>query len=229
MLSVLALLLATAAPQPGTLWAGHQAVHGKREVPLLGKVETRTDSYFLAEVSRDDEGRLVLLQRTCHVEIARAAGVKVSFLPGGTAKLPATKVVFEERGGSLEASFRSGWGAEDADGDGAPGVTTVVDAPLCSGKLYVKSESRTQLRGKLEGGGIAGEVRAVSDQETIEAEGACLSVMAKDERDAVRGTFAFAPVPAGTTCESLDPARWPVEAKERKPKEIERTRLRRGR
>ena len=195
------------------LWAGHQVVKGARSVPLLGSVETRTDSYFLATVERTGEGTILLKQRTCRVDIAEAAGVQVSFLPGAAPKLPLATLLLRKKGDAWYTAFESGWGDEDADGDGNPGVTMQVEAPICSGKIFVTSQSRTQLRGREKDGGLAGEARAVSDQKTISADGMCLRTMAKDERDSVQGAFAYVPVQADATCESLLAAgAWPVRA-----------------
>ncbi|WP_373045685.1 hypothetical protein [Vulgatibacter sp.] len=214
-LSLAAPLAAAAEEAPKReLWAGHQVVVGARDVPVLGDVETRTDSFVLAEVERAADGTLKLVQRACRVAIAPAAGVKVSFLPGAEPKLPPASFALQKKGDRWYADFLSGWKAEDADGDGKPGATMEVDAPLCSGKLFVTSDSRTKLRGREERGGLVGETRAISDQKTLDAEGACLKMMASDTRDAVEGTFAYAPVPEGTTCEALLAGTWPVKAAE---------------
>jgi len=201
------------AEEAAEVWAGHQVMKGARSVPLLGSVETRTDSYFLATVQRTGDGTILLEQRTCRVEIAEAAGVQVSFLPGAAPKLPPATLLWRRKGGAWFTAFESGWGEEDADGDGNPGVTLQVKAPLCSGRIFVSSRSRTQLRGRERDGGLAGEARAVSDQRTLGADGVCLRTLAKDERDSVQGAFAYVPVERNATCESLLAAgAWPVRA-----------------
>ena len=203
------------AEAPRELWAGHQIVTGARKVPLLGDVKTRTDSFFLAQVERKADGSVKLTQQTCRVAIAPAAGVQVTFAPGTEPKLPVSTIELRKNGELYSASFVSGWDETDVDGDGKPGATMLVDAPVCDGRIFVRSHARTQLRGKAKDGAIAGEARAVSDQKTLDADGACLKMMATDERDSVRGTFAYVPVPAGSTCESLlAAAKWPAVASE---------------
>lgn len=195
------------------LWVGHQVVVGERKVPLIGRVATRTDSYFLAKVQRD-EGRIRVEMQTCKSDIAEAAGVQVSFPPGVEPKLPVAVAEYRERDGSWQASFESGWGREDVDGDGKPGATMRIDAPLCSGTIQVASRSRTRHRGRLGDEGLSGEVQAISEQKTLDADNACLRMMAKDESDRVRGHFVWAKASAGATCATLNVAPWPVRAEE---------------
>jgi len=49
-------------------------------------------------------------------------------------------------------------------------------------------------------------------QQILGAKGLCLSAMAGDSVESQHGTFAYRPVPAGTTCQSLTGKPWPVKA-----------------
>lgn len=210
-----AVAQASGAAKSSEAWVGHQTMVGTRAVPLVGKVDTRTDSFFLATVERPGADRIRLELQTCRTTFAKAAGVQVSFAPGAEPKLPRAVVELRREGSTWTARFDSGWGEEDADGDGHPGATLHVDAPLCSGRLFVASRSQTRLRGRMEGDVFRGEVRAVSVQTTLGAEGACLRLMAADQKDAVRGTFAWVAAPADATCDALLAAgAWPVQAAE---------------
>lgn len=202
------LLLAAGAPQR-ELWASHQIAFGKREVPFRGTVTTRTDTFALARVRRTDHG-IELVQTACRVLIAPVGNVEVTIAASG---LPRSTMRFAAGDdGDFVANAVLGWGEADVDGDGNPGVTVGVSAPVCSGELYVSNESTTRAVGKYRGARFTGEADVRVVQHVIDAKGACLSVVATDTDERVHGPFAFAPVPADATCESLLRNGWPVDA-----------------
>lgn len=196
------------------LWVGHQVVKGARSVPILGTLETRTDSYYLAKVERRD-GELRLVQTTCKMKIARFAGVQVSFLDDGVRKMPPTEISYLRQGERWEAQpWITQWEQEDVDGDGKPGATVQVEAPVCGGTVFVSGYSKAMARGAEEEGGLVGEIRAKIGHKILGTSGGCIKLVAKDSEETVAGTFAYLPAPEGATCESLAAASWPVQAPE---------------
>lgn len=202
------------APNESTteLWAGHQATVGARRVPILGTLVTRSDTFLLATIRREgDEVRLE--QQLCKLDIAPFAGVKVSLLAEGVPKMPRTPVVFRRKGVRWEAvPWSTSWNYEDVDGDGKPGATVTVEAPICGGTLFVGSNSQAVARGVEKAGGISGELKVSVEQRILQTSGGCLALVAKDTKEQVVGTFAYVPVPAGSTCESLMGSKWPAHA-----------------
>ena len=197
-----------------TTWAGHQVSFGRREVPFKGEVETRMDSFVLARLER--HGELVELHQTaCDVRFSKVAGVVVHM---SAQALPDTRTVFafadDAATPGRELSGRSlvAWGTEDLDDDGHPGVTVRVQAPVCSGELYVANSSKTKATATLTPERLQGRANVHVRQLILGAEGACLSAVAKDTNEHQSGPFAYVPVPEGTTCEMLFRRGWPVIA-----------------
>lgn len=214
------LLVAASSAEAEEIWAGHQLVLGSRSVPILGTLETRSETYLIAKVERDGE-EIRLVQKLCKLEIARFAGVRVSFLPEGVLRMPSTSVTFRKKGGTaFEAiPWSTEWNYEDVDGDGKPGATVRVEAPICGGTLYVGSTSRSMARASESKGGLSGEIRVSVAQRIIESSKGCIGLVARNSEEKMGGTFAFVPVPEGSTCESLLKESWPAKAEE--PKEAE--------
>ncbi len=198
-------------PQLPALWAGHQVTFGQRDVPFRGEVETRMDSFVLARMSR--EGELIILEQTaCHVRFSKVAGVMVHM---NVQALPRTRMVLAAAEGTAEELVgRSlvAWGREDLDDDGHPGVTVHVQAPVCSGDLYVSNVSKTKARATLDAARLEGRAKVHVKQQILGAEGACLSAVAKNTDERQSGPFAYVPVPEGTSCEKLFLQGWPVTA-----------------
>lgn len=193
-----------------TLWAGHQVSFGQRKVPFKGKVQTRTDSFVIARLRRD--GQLIELEQTaCQVRFSKVAGVRVHM---DADALPRTRMVFSANDESRELAGRSivAWSSADIDDDGNPGMTVRVDAPICSGELYVANRSKTRATATLEGRRLEGKARVRVKQQILGAKGACLSAVAKDTDENQSGPFAYVPVPEGSTCATLMAEGWPVSA-----------------
>jgi hypothetical protein len=193
-------------------WAGHQVTVGSRKIPLIGELQTRSDAFLLARVVRDGDA-LVLEQKSCRLDIAEVAGVQVAFRENGESA--PMQIRFRREGDRYVAEpWLTAWADEDVDRDGNPGATVTVDAPICDGLLYVGGRSLTRARGEEADGTLRGEVLVDVAQKIYGTSGACLSMMAKDSEDKVRGTFAYARVPEGSTCASLLAGTWPVRAPE---------------
>lgn len=193
------------------VWAGHQVVEGEKKVPVLGTLETRMDTYTLARVRRSGEG-FVVEQTACRVTFKKVAGTKIKM---STKHLPRTQTRFrlDDESGSVVGGSVVAWGKRDIDEDGHPGMAIEVDAPMCGGTLHVANSSKTRARGRLDGrDGMRGTVDVVVEQEVLDAEGGCLSRMAKDSTERNTGRFAFTRVDASATCSSLAAGGWPVRA-----------------
>jgi hypothetical protein len=198
----------TAAASIGETWAGHQVTLGSRVVPLMGRLETRTDTFVLGRVARHGD-RLVVVERPCRVSFREVAGVALELSESAIRALPPVEVTFT-RGPGREwraGPWTSGWDGADHDGDRHPGITIDVRAPLCGGKLHVASTAETRARGVMVEGALEGELRVRIEQRVLGTEGLCLSALAGDERSRLRGSFRYRPVPADTRCGDLE--RWP--------------------
>ncbi|MEZ4473802.1 MAG: hypothetical protein R3F60_24030 [bacterium] len=174
-------------------------------------MQTRSQTWFLATLTPTIGGGFTLEQRPCRVEIAPVLGVSVRMDPAAVPRLPAAVATFQRQpDGSFGApGWTAGWDAEDVDGDGHPGLTLAVDAPLCGGRLYVASQSTTRARLRAHDGALEARIAVQVEQRVLGADGACLKATAADETQALTGWFRLVPVPPGTTCPT-DPARWPA-------------------
>lgn len=202
-----------AAPVKTEYWAGHQVVFGTREVPVLGTLETRMDTYVLARVRRSDN-EIQIDQRACKIDYSDVGGVKIYV---DADALPDSRLLFERVEGTPHYSMTGvvNWGEEDLDEDGYPGLRVYIDAPVCSGNLHVTNKTTTNARGFGDDKGtpIHGEVTISNRQKILDADGKCLSAMAKDSYERSKGSFRYTRIKAGETCSSLLGATWPVKAK----------------
>ncbi|HJX54548.1 MAG TPA: hypothetical protein VJ801_17410 [Polyangia bacterium] len=215
---LLAVLLLGETPpveaSPAEVWAGHQILRGMRHVPLHSDVLDETENYVIVKVQRRGD-HIELRQHFCRVESKPVKGVTVALSASGVAHMPATPVAVDVAadGGVKIGAWDVAWGREDLDGDGKPGATLTVSGTFCSGDVYVSSQSHyTVERAHLDGHGLSGELKVEQRQKILGASGLCLRAMAGDSSETQRGTFAYRPVPAGTTCQSLAGKPWPVQA-----------------
>jgi len=199
------------APARVELWAGRQVVTGKRDVPLLGPRDTRTESWVLAQVRRDATG-LDVVQTACRIESAPVVGVSTRIDPRGARALPPTRFRLERdpATGALAGEWAAGFDDHDWDRDGDPGLGVDVSAPLCSGRVSVTSETTTRARGVDAGDVLSWQVGVDVQQHVLGATSRCLLLGGRDSRDRQQGTFTYVRVPDGTTCDGLDALRWPA-------------------
>ena len=199
------------------LWAGHQITVGRREAPFVGFVETRTEHFFLARVERRGN-EIRVTPTTCRVEIAPTAGVAVRFPPGAPARMPKVTTVWKvaEDGTLSTRPWVMEWRDEDVDGDGEPGVTMLVDGPMCDGRVFMGAWNKTWAEGELFEGGIKGRIKVRSVETFLGADSFCLRIAGRNDSQTVTGTFTFLPVREGLTCADLLDAGWPVRADEPK-------------
>lgn len=217
MVSAAVLVIAMLSPLPGAgtdLWAGHQVVWGKRKIPVLGERETRTETFVLARVHRDGDD-LVLAQGACRVIVGDVAGVRTRIAAASARRLPVVRFRLEggAAGTDWRGRWRSGWDARDWDGDGRPGLSVEVDAPLCGGSVYVATESESRAEATPYDAAIRGRITVTVHQRVLGASNVCLELAGSDTEEEQRGVFAYRPVPADSTCDSLAEAGWPVRAK----------------
>jgi hypothetical protein len=209
---VLALVLSLVAAEPSAeVWAGHAVVVGQRSVPIAGKVEATTESWVLARVVRTKDG-FRIEQKSCAVELSNPLGVKLFMNPGAAEKLPAIIIEYVRRadGKYYQAPSTSGWGKEDVDGDGSPGLTVNVDAPICGGKLFVGIQTKSMSRGVMAADGVLrGEIKAQIAQDVLGSEGKCLGALADDADEAASGAFAYVPTSSTAACATLPRAKYP--------------------
>jgi hypothetical protein len=200
------------APGQVVYWAGHEVINGTKQIPVIGKLKTRTETYSIARVTSDPAvpGGLILDANACRVSFKKVAGIGVSM---DATKLPASQVRLKPEGAGLKGGGRIRWGREDVDKDGRPGAAVSVDSTMCGGTLHVSNDSRISMSSDgASSAGMTGRVNVRVSQSILEAEGRCLSRMAKDESASSSGRFAYTQVPAGSSCASLMRGGWPVRA-----------------
>jgi len=216
--SLLALILLGETPpveaSPVELWAGHHILRGMRHVPLHSDVLDETENYILAKVQRRGN-HIELRQHFCRLEPKPIKGVTVAPSAASVAHMSATTMAIDVAadGGVKVGPWDVAWGREDVDGDGKPGATFTVSGTFCSGDVYVASQSHYSVeRAQLDERGFSGELKVEQKQQILGARGLCLRAMAGDSTESQKGTFAYRPVPSGTTCQSLAGKPWPVKA-----------------
>jgi hypothetical protein len=196
------------------LWAGHQVVIGSRPLPVLGDLETRSESFLLAEVERAGD-TIVLKQRACRFAFKKVLGVSVEMSPQTIARLPRSTLRFAR---SPDGSYRAGpwtvsWGEEDIDRDGHPGATVQVSSSMCSGTIYTASEVRTSARATLTAeDALQGTVDVLNRERVIDTSEWCLGAGSKGKLEKQQGWFRYVRVDPNTTCASLARGPWPVKA-----------------
>lgn len=187
------------------LYMGRTWVSQPKHLPVIGTLEARTDTLVLARL-REEDGVVHIEQVACEVRIKPTAGVRVQMEEGAARRMPAAR--FELRpsaDGTLAGAWATGWGREDVEGDGLPGLSLRVQASLCSGQLQVSSQTWSAARAWWQDGALHGEVEVELQQEILEASGACLRMAAKDTAETLRGGMIYQPVPEGTSCANLPP------------------------
>ena len=215
MIAALIVVASALAAEPSVeVWAGHAIVSGKRSVPILGKVEAKTESWVLARVTRKKDG-FELEQRSCEVRLSNPLGVKLALNAGAAELLPPLFIEYVRKpdGRYYQAPSTTGWDKEDVDRDKSPGMTVNIDASICDGKLFVGIKTKSMSRGVLKNDSVLrGEIKAQIAQHVLGHEGACIGLLADDANEAAVGSFAYVPTSTSATCASLAIDRWPIRA-----------------
>lgn len=218
--ALLALVVSaqTPADAPVTeVWVGHQILRGKRRLPIYGDVPVETHNYVLARVQRRN-GRLEFQQTLCRVEPKPVDGVTVTLSPAAVPRIPISPMTVDvsSDGHATIAPYDMAWAQQDLDGDGKPGATFTVGGTICSGDVYVASQSRyVTERATMDERGLSGELSGTQKQHVLGARGLCLRAITGDSIEHQRGRFAYAPTAPHTTCQSLAGKPWPVKAQMR--------------
>ncbi|MEL6343604.1 MAG: hypothetical protein AAFV53_10775 [Myxococcota bacterium] len=208
---LLASTLAAAEPQT-ELWAGHQVVRGIKPIFMMGDLETQTETFVIARVTRTDNA-LLIEQRACEMDIKETLGIKVSMAPAALQALPTTAIRFaiDPQGGVKAPPWEVGWTETDFDKDGNPGVTVSVISRMCSGDLYIQSDSVTTATGAtLTENGLKSDVSVAVHQDILGASRTCLKLGAGETYEKQTGQMVYRQIPAGTTCSDLSAGSWPV-------------------
>lgn len=194
-------------------WAGRQVVLGEQSITFVGTVETRAESFVIADVRRYPD-RYVMTQYTCRVNLAEVAGVRAKIADGTAQSVP--PVTFEvprSADGSLApVSWVTDWGEADHDGDGNRGVTVEVGAPLCGGYLYLSSRTTTKSYMFERKQALEASLDVTVEQRIFDTSNICLDVATSDTVEQVSGRVTYAPVARSETCASLLRKGWPVAA-----------------
>lgn len=209
LLVVLPALAGSVDAEPTALWAGRQVTSGVREVPVLGEITTTTTIYTLARVF-ETEATLLLVDRPCRIEVVSDRGVQLEFDPTSVQRMPPATTRFERTEGGWDASaWPAGPGSDDLDRDGVAGMSVRVRAPICGGSLAVGTRTESRARGTSSAGGLTGEVDVRVVRDVYAASNPCLGLVTRHQEEEVAGVFVFVPVPADTTCETMDAVGWP--------------------
>lgn len=192
------------------LWIGSLSVPGERKVPLLGKVEFRTDSHLLAVITWTDENHFRITQQTCQVKFPKSMGAQITMSDHASQRVPPASYEWSRDADKLWSAgpWPSGWDEKDHDGDAFPGITFEVAAPFCGGDLYVASSAQQTAQGRREPNGhLKATIDVHVEQTILGARGPCLNLMARDTTDWMHGHFLLHPLDADTRQQILGDAK----------------------
>lgn len=200
-------------PAKWSWWVGHQITRGHRKVPVLGKLSTHLETYYLARMRRKGKG-FEVIQQACGSKYRPIAGVKVGFHAEHT---PALHYNFQpNRKGELRATARVNWTREDLDKDGEPGLSIDVNARICRGRLYVGNHSRMQSMARwTHPWQWDGEIETEHTMQILGSDSFCLRTFARSRKEQAHGRFRFKAIPGPTSCAKLLKKPWPVHAEAR--------------
>ena len=206
-IAALADTVATELPSrpPDERWVATVAVLGERKIPILGTVRFRTDTNALADVWRTEQGWLIS-QQTCGVRFAKTAGAVLTLAEHAPSAMPPAVMTFVQQDEVWSAGpWPSGWSESDHDGDGKPGITVNVKAPICGqGELHVESEATSVARGAPgDGTTLEGDILVRVIQTNHSAKGLCLKLLPTRTDETMLGRFAYQQVPVDTTCSTV--------------------------
>jgi hypothetical protein len=202
-------------PEPvEELWIGHQVAIGRRAVPLLGELETRIE-YFLLARARRSGSELTLEQWPCAVRIKPVLGIQVRMPPATMAKMPQARIEFSLAPDMTTWSaqpWEVGWGVEDLDGDGQPGMTVQVESFFCTGRISTSTWARSTASARDVDGALAGEIAIETREDLLGASQGCLLMGGRHREERQTGRFRYRRADPGTSCEQLSVEAWPVDA-----------------
>lgn len=194
-------------------WAGRQVVLGEQDFTLVGTVDTRAESFVIADVRRYPD-RYVMTQYTCRVDMAEVAGVSAKMTDATAQSTPPVTIEIprDRRGRLAPVTWVSDWGDSDLDGDGERGATVAIGAPLCGGDLYLSSRTTTKAYPFERDAALEASVDVTVEQRILDTSNLCLDLATSDSREQVSGRVKYLPVAKHETCASLLRKGWPVSA-----------------
>jgi hypothetical protein len=198
------------ALQPGP-YALEVDVVTETKLPVVGTKQVHTVSAVLVGLSQEG-ARWFQEQRTCEVLVSGGGPAKTTIPPAFVAALPVQRIPVELG----EGTYRVDGGPEtlgadpsvplpkngddpsvrDPDGDGKPGVTVWVDAPVVGRvEMYVAQRAHSVLEGTLGDGGASGQVVVQQmEQRTLGASNSLLAVNPKIYPVAGASRFRLVPI-----------------------------------
>lgn len=207
-------------------WAMELTVASRSSLPLMPAVRSSTVSLMLVDIEQMPDGHLRQHHRVCDAR-AEGGGLATLHLPdrfvtalprrsyplhlaadgGYYADLGSEAIGFDPAitGGRLPESADAA-GVIDGDGDGAPGVTVLMDLPGRSGiRLHIAQSTHLRLLGRARTANrIDGRVEIVSqDQRTLGADPAMFARSPRTYADPARSGFRMVRMPAGAGCAAI--------------------------
>ncbi|MCB9676669.1 MAG: hypothetical protein H6737_16245 [Alphaproteobacteria bacterium] len=219
---MLSMAVAAAADLTGTWRVDVHLVHDVR-VPVLGHSRSDAWTVQLWEVA---DGRMQ--NRHCSIRAVTRNPVAKPRMPDAfVAAIPPTVADVELEGDRFRVDLgtgRIGYAGDevpiepddpslvDHEGDGHPGATIAVWAPIFGEvEVYVAQRTHILLEGTLDGEGVAGAAKQVElVQHTLGAGNRLFAQQPSVTPVVEEGTFTMTRVPAGTTC--ADPAMAPEKS-----------------
>lgn len=198
----------SAKANPWTWWAGHQITRGHRKVPVLGRLSTHLETFYIAKVRKRGRGYEVI-QSACSSNYRPIGGVKVGLRAQFT---PPIHLNFQpDPKGLFRANTQVQWSKQDLDQDGEPGLSIDIDARICKGQLYVGDKTRVQSTARfVDNQSWEGEITTKHRFEILGSNSFCLRAFARSRDEQAKGRFRFQPLPGPTRCQDLKGRPWPV-------------------
>ena len=213
---------------PTGRYAAELRVTSRSGFPLLPSVRSTTVSLLLVEVD-GVPGTWRQRHRVCEARIEGGSLVRMTIPDAFVRAMPARGYPLQLESGDGAPRFRADMGLEaigfdpgvtggnlpvdagsagviDADGDGAPGATVLMDVPGVSDiRLHIAQRSRLVLRGESDGkGGWRGDIDIpLLEQRTLGAEPEMFARTPRLQAEPGRSGFRMVPLPGGAGCDAV--------------------------
>lgn len=201
--------------QEWSWWVGHQITRGHRKVPVLGKLATHLETYYIAKVRKKGAG-FEVIQSACASSYRPIAGVKIGFHAEHTP--PIRYDFMPGKQGALQAKAQVVWAQEDLDEDGQPGLSIDVNARICRGKLYVGNHTQIESKARwVNPWQWEGTIQTQHLMNILGSDSFCLRTFARSRKEKSQGSFRFKALSGPTTCKALLKRPWLVHAESSDP------------
>ncbi len=215
-------------PLQGT-WRLDMQIYSFAHIPVLGETEIRSRTVYRAEVTGSPEAPTVSV-RVCRMDARSPRAIATTRIPQAFVDAVPQRVLPAKLSPEGDAwAFHLdltpnhlGYDPKrapdglprdtdhpavvDFEGDGHPGGTFLLDAPLFGEvQIYVVQHAHTLLDGTWTGGDVWGGRASLRtfDQRSIGASNRLFAANAKVTVDATRSRFQWTRVPEGTSCKAL--------------------------